>query len=67
MSNETIRRLRRAAAERSKAELRRRNAADNMRKEIRAAKAEGVPIAQIARETGLSRQGVYELLGQQPS
>ena len=60
--------IRKAATQREWAEKMRRKATDELRERCRQAKAEGVPIAQIAREAGLSRQGVYDLLGdRQPS
>ncbi len=55
--------IRRAATQRERAEKMRRKATAELRERCRQAKAEGVPIARIAREAGLSRQGVYDLLG----
>jgi len=59
--------IRRAAKRRERANETRRAATDELREHLRAAQAEGVSIAQIAREARLSRQGVYDLLGQRPS
>ena len=59
--------IRRAAKRRERAERTRRDATDELREHCRAAHAEGVPIARIAREAGLSRQGVYDLLDRRPS
>lgn len=64
---DTIEAIRQAAQERASAEDQRRKATDALRALMARAKAEGVPIARIAREARLSRQGVYELLGQRPS
>jgi DNA invertase Pin-like site-specific DNA recombinase len=58
-----IRGIRSAAKRRNRADDLRRKATDELREHCRAAQAEGVAITQIAREAGLSRQGVYDLLG----
>lgn len=58
--------IRAAAAKREDAATARREATDELRRHCRAAQKAGVPISQIAREAGLSRQGVYDLLGEQP-
>jgi AcrR family transcriptional regulator len=60
---DAVKGIRRAAKRRERAEQTRREATDELREHLRAAQAEGVSIAQIAREAGLSRQGVYDLLG----
>ena len=60
--SETVKGIRRAAKRREKADEARREATDELRALCRQAQAEGVPIAQVAREAGLSRQGVYDLL-----
>ena len=60
--NETIKRIRGAARRRDRADAAKREATDQLREAIREAKAAGVSIAQIAREAGLSRQGVYDLI-----
>ena len=62
MSDELIADLRRAAATRERADIAKRAAAAELRERIRAAHAGGVSITRIAREAGLSRQSVYELL-----
>lgn len=60
--------LRQAAKRRDRVEKMRREATVELRERIREAKAAGVSIAQIAREAGLSRQGVYDFLnGERPS
>jgi DNA invertase Pin-like site-specific DNA recombinase len=65
--NETIKRIRRAARRREKADHARREATTQLREFCRQAQSEGVSITEIAREAGLSRQGVYDLLGARPS
>ena len=64
---ETVKGIRRAARKRERAEVTRREATDELRKLCAQAQGEGVSITEIAREAGLSRQGVYDLLGAQPS
>lgn len=59
--------IRRAARERERATKARQKATDDLRRYVREAQEAGVSITQIAREAGLSRQGVYDLLGQSPS
>jgi DNA-binding phage protein len=59
--------IRRAARERAEADAMKRRATDELREQARKAHDEGVSISQIAREAGLSRQGVYELLDRRPS
>ena len=66
--SEAIKAIRRAAKRREYAERLRVQATDDLRENVRRAQSEGVPIAQIAREARLSRQGVYDLLAAaQPS
>jgi DNA invertase Pin-like site-specific DNA recombinase len=65
--DETIKGIRRAAKKRERADRARREATAELRDRIREAQAAGVPIAQIAREAGLSRQGVYDLLAARAS
>jgi DNA invertase Pin-like site-specific DNA recombinase len=66
--SEAVKGIRRAAKRRKYAERLRHDATDELRERICEAHAEGVPIAWIAREARLSRQGVYELLAAaQPS
>jgi DNA invertase Pin-like site-specific DNA recombinase len=61
--NDTIKAIRRAAKRRERADKARREATAELRERIREAQEAGVSIARIAREAGLSRQGVYDLLG----
>ena len=58
--------IRKAAKSRERADELRRKATDELRDYCRQAQAQGVPISQIAREAGLSRQGVYDLLASRP-
>jgi DNA invertase Pin-like site-specific DNA recombinase len=62
-----IKGIRQAARQRARADATRRKATDELRRYCREAQAAGVSISQIAREAGLSRQGVYDLLDQRPS
>lgn len=64
---DAIRGVRKAARQRERAERMRREATSELRDRIIQAQGAGVPIAQIAREAGLSRQGVYDLLAARPS
>jgi DNA invertase Pin-like site-specific DNA recombinase len=64
---DTIKGVRQAAQRRERADKARREATAELRERIREAQAAGVPIAQIAREAGLSRQGVYDLLAARAS
>lgn len=59
--------IRKAAAKREKAKSDLRGGTIELRLACQEAKAEGVPITQIAREAALSRQGVYDLLAERPS
>jgi DNA invertase Pin-like site-specific DNA recombinase len=59
--------LQRAANRRANAEEERRFATAELHKYAIAAKAAGVGVTEIAAAAGLSRQAVYEILGQQPS
>jgi len=59
--------LRRAAKRRERADRARREATAELRDRCREAQEAGVPISRIAREVGLSRQGVYDLLAARPS
>ncbi len=59
--------IRRAARKREKADQTKREATEELRRYCREAQAAGVPITRIASEAGLSRQGVYDLLGERPS
>ena len=64
---EAVSGLRKAAKRRERADQARRTATAELRERIREAQTAGVSIAQIAREAGLSRQGVYDLLSQPPA
>jgi DNA invertase Pin-like site-specific DNA recombinase len=67
MADAVIQGLRKAAKRRERADRARKEATAELRERIREAQEAGVPIAQIAREAGLSRQGVYDLLAARPS
>ena len=68
MSEATLlRSIRGAASRRQTADAAKRQATDDLREFVRQARAEKVPITKIASEAGLSRQGVYDLLGERPS
>lgn len=68
MSEATIlRSIRGAAKRRERADAAKRQATEDLRGYIRDAREAGVPITRIASEAGLSRQGVYDLLGERPS
>lgn len=58
----TIRGIQGAARKRQKADAAKRKATDELRRYCAEAKRAGIPITRIAREAGLSRQGVYDLL-----
>ena len=62
----TLREIRKAAKRRAKADEDRRKATEDLHDFIRAARAAGVPITQIASEAGLSRQAVYDVLEARP-
>jgi DNA-binding phage protein len=61
-----IRALKRAAKKRTRLKQESREAAAALRDYVREAHDAGVSITRIAQEAGLSRQGVYDLLGSQP-
>jgi DNA invertase Pin-like site-specific DNA recombinase len=68
MSEATVlRSIRGAAKRREKADAAKRQATDDLRAYVRDARKAGVSITRIASEAGLSRQGVYDLLGERPS
>lgn len=68
MSEATILRSIRGAAQRRKtADAAKRQATEDLRAFCQQAQKAGVPITRIASEAGLSRQGVYDLLGERPS
>ena len=56
-----------AARKRAKADKAKQAATEDLRRYCRAAREAGIPITWIAAEAGLSRQGVYDLLGERPS
>lgn len=62
-----IRRIQAAVRKRAKADEAKREATEQLRESCREAQAAGVPITRIASEAGLSRQGVYDLLGERSS
>ena len=59
--------LRRAAERRKAADDERHAASMELRKRVQDAHAAGIGPTRIAEAAGLSRQAVYEALGQQPS
>jgi DNA invertase Pin-like site-specific DNA recombinase len=65
--SDAIKGIRRAARQRERADKARQEATRELRERIRQAQAEGESISRIAREAGLSRQGVYDLLAARPS
>jgi hypothetical protein len=65
--SDAIKGIRQAAKRRERAERARHQATDELRERIRDAQSEGVSVSRIAREAGLSRQGVYDLLAARPS
>lgn len=68
MSEATIlRSIRGAAKRRQRADAEKRQATEDLRGFCRQAQKAGLPITRIASEAGLSRQGVYDLLGERPS
>ncbi len=62
-----IRHIQAAVKKRAKADEAKREATEQLRTACREAQAADVPITRIASEAGLSRQGVYDLLGERPS
>jgi AraC-like DNA-binding protein len=58
--------IRRVAKRRTRLNLERREVAAQLRDYVREAHEQGIPITRIAQEAGLSRQGVYDLLGDRP-
>lgn len=64
---EAIKGVRQAAKRRERAMRARVEATDDLRRYCLAAQEAGASISQIAREGGLSRQGVYDLLAERPS
>lgn len=66
-AEKAIQRIHRAMEGREKAAEARRAATEELRQALREAQKEGVAVTRIASEAGLSRQGVYDLLSEQPS
>ncbi|MHB1809738.1 MAG: hypothetical protein ACYCU0_10645 [Solirubrobacteraceae bacterium] len=62
-----IERLKRAAERREVADEERHAAAAELRRRIHQAREAGLSPTRIAQEARMSRQAVYEALGQQPS
>jgi hypothetical protein len=62
-----IRRIQSAAKKREKADTAKREATEDLRRHCAEAQKAGVSVTRIAAEAGLSRQGVYDLLGERPS
>lgn len=62
-----IRRIQVAVRKRTKADEAKRDATEQLSRSCRKAREAGVSITRIASEAGLSRQGVYDLLGERPS
>lgn len=58
--------IHRAAKDRSRASELRHRATGELREHCREAHDRGIPMARIAREASLSRQGLYDLLADQP-
>lgn len=57
-----LRKIKAAAGKRAKAEEAKREATRQLQAYCREARKAGVPVARIASEAGLSRQGVYDLI-----
>lgn len=66
-ADKAIGRIHRAVRGREEAAALRQKATDELRQALREAQKEGVAVTRIASEAGLSRQGVYDLLAEQPS
>lgn len=62
-----LRSIRGAAKRRASAEARKRQATEDLRDFCEQARRQGVSVTRIASEAGLSRQGVYDLLGERPA
>jgi DNA invertase Pin-like site-specific DNA recombinase len=62
-----IRRIQSAVKARQDADSAKRKATDDLRRYCLEAKKAGVPVTSIASSAGVSRQAVYDLLGEQPS
>lgn len=62
-----LRSIRGAATRRRNADAAKRQATEDLRGFCQQAQKAGIPITRIASEAGLSRQGVYDLLGERPA
>lgn len=62
-----LRSIRGAAKRRERADAAKRQATEDLRGFCQQAREANVPLTRIASEAGLSRQGVYDLLGERPS
>jgi DNA-binding phage protein len=62
-----LRSIRGAASRRKRAEAEKRQATEDLRGFCQQAQKAGVSITRIASDAGLSRQGVYDLLGERLS
>jgi hypothetical protein len=60
-----LRSIRGAAKRRESADAAKRQATEDLRSFCQQAQRAGIPVTRIASEAGLSRQGVYDLLGEQ--
>jgi hypothetical protein len=67
MQEQALRKVRTARRRREKADEAKLTATEQLRTYCREAREAGVSITRIAEEAGLSRQGVYDLLGERPS
>jgi DNA invertase Pin-like site-specific DNA recombinase len=66
-AEKAVQRIHLAVEGREKAAQARRRATEELAQAVREAQKEGVAVTQIASEAGLSRQAVYDLLGERPS
>ncbi len=64
---EAVKGIRKAAKQRERAKATHEAATADLRRYLHAAQDAGVSVTQIAREAGLSRQGVYDALAERPS
>jgi len=62
-----IREVRKAANRRQRADATRRTATNDLEQWLRRAHDAGVTVTELAGVSGLSRQGVYDLLDRRPS
>jgi len=62
-----LRKIKSAARKRAKADEAKREATEQLRTYCREAREAKVPLTRIASEAGLSRQGIYDLLGERSS